>query len=404
MCKKTLRRTAKIPDFLLGLLYSVVCISFEKYLLRIFSKIRYFLVKKCLVFLVKSDILFIEDVFQKEIKKHFVMFQKLSGITESSARATLFLFFGLVFFSIGFFVYADDTVVTRQNIFQDSDQDGLSNDEEVLYKTDPLNKDTDGDGYLDGVEVETGYDPLKPAPGDKLVGTVLDTRSASTAMDSASSENLTNKMSAEIAEMVRSSTDDNTDVTIDSITEAVQNITEKNSQEIVLPEVNVDDIKIKKVSKKLKGDQKKEQEKQDAVEYLTVMAYILANNSPKTFHTENDLSSVVTSLGMDSLTAMTVGNKKYLNDLSKKGEKILSEIKNIEVPEGMLDVHMKAMKMAKYSITLKDEINAKDQSDPLGQIATLSKMQGFFMVLTDFSQEILQKLNDYDIKEIPISL
>lgn len=42
----------------------------------------------------------------------------------------------------------------------DSDQDGLFDREEVkVYKTDPLNPDTDGDTYLDGAEVEAGYNP-----------------------------------------------------------------------------------------------------------------------------------------------------------------------------------------------------------------------------------------------------
>jgi hypothetical protein len=42
----------------------------------------------------------------------------------------------------------------------DSDNDGLFDREEVkVYQTDPLNQDTDGDGYLDGEEVQTGYNP-----------------------------------------------------------------------------------------------------------------------------------------------------------------------------------------------------------------------------------------------------
>lgn len=47
-------------------------------------------------------------------------------------------------------------------IAQDSDEDGLSDDLEVLYKTDKNNPDTDGDGYKDGEEVEKGYDPALP--------------------------------------------------------------------------------------------------------------------------------------------------------------------------------------------------------------------------------------------------
>lgn len=44
----------------------------------------------------------------------------------------------------------------------DSDTDGLTDRAEVkIYKTNPLNPDTDGDGHKDGAEVINGYDPLK---------------------------------------------------------------------------------------------------------------------------------------------------------------------------------------------------------------------------------------------------
>jgi hypothetical protein len=49
----------------------------------------------------------------------------------------------------------------EESLATDTDDDGLSDDDEVnIYGTDPNNPDTDGDGYLDGVEVENGYDPL----------------------------------------------------------------------------------------------------------------------------------------------------------------------------------------------------------------------------------------------------
>ena len=45
---------------------------------------------------------------------------------------------------------------------KDSDNDGLTDGDEInKYKTDPINPDTDEDGYLDGQEIEHGYDPLK---------------------------------------------------------------------------------------------------------------------------------------------------------------------------------------------------------------------------------------------------
>ena len=81
----------------------------------------------------------------------------------------------------------DDEVIEEEPIdeliIQDSDNDGLSDDDEIqlgtdinktdtdddklfdyeevrVYKTDPLNPDSDGDGFIDGEEVLGGYDPL----------------------------------------------------------------------------------------------------------------------------------------------------------------------------------------------------------------------------------------------------
>ncbi len=42
----------------------------------------------------------------------------------------------------------------------DEDEDGLSNDDELTFGTDPFNPDTDGDGMPDGYEVRNGLDPL----------------------------------------------------------------------------------------------------------------------------------------------------------------------------------------------------------------------------------------------------
>lgn len=326
----------------------------------------------------------------------------LFGVSGRSARVSMFVFSALLFLSTAFFVFADET--TNKNIFQDSDQDGLSNDEEALYGTDPLNKDTDSDGYSDGVEVESGYDPKKPAPGDKLVQSGVEETVRST--EPASSDmNLTTQVSSEIATIIQNGQSDGEAVTTDTINEAVQNVLNQTDQEVVLPEVDPSDIKVKKISKKLKGKEYAAQEREDALEYLTVLAYILANNSPKKFSSESDLGSIVTSLGTDSLAAVTLGNTGALNDLAKKGEKILKETKNIEVPEGMMDVHVKAIKLAKYSTTLKDELEqTSGQQDPLGQIASLSKVQGLLGVMSDFIQEIYGKMQEYDIKQIPVEL
>ncbi|PIR41356.1 MAG: hypothetical protein COV31_01510 [Candidatus Yanofskybacteria bacterium CG10_big_fil_rev_8_21_14_0_10_46_23] len=50
----------------------------------------------------------------------------------------------------------------------DFDSDGLSNQDEAFWTTDPYNPDTDGDGFLDGEEVLSGHDPLNSQEGDLL--------------------------------------------------------------------------------------------------------------------------------------------------------------------------------------------------------------------------------------------
>lgn len=54
----------------------------------------------------------------------------------------------------------------------DTDGDSLTDVEEELFKTDKNKPDTDADGYVDGQEVRSGYDPTKGA-GAKLVDSNL---------------------------------------------------------------------------------------------------------------------------------------------------------------------------------------------------------------------------------------
>lgn len=41
----------------------------------------------------------------------------------------------------------------------DTDNDGLPDEDEIKYKTDPNNPDTDGDGFLDSDEIKRGFNP-----------------------------------------------------------------------------------------------------------------------------------------------------------------------------------------------------------------------------------------------------
>ena len=57
--------------------------------------------------------------------------------------------------------------------FTDSDNDGLTDEVEALYGSDPNNSDTDGDGFQDGMEIGNGYDPLNPKMNVRMVDLAL---------------------------------------------------------------------------------------------------------------------------------------------------------------------------------------------------------------------------------------
>lgn len=50
---------------------------------------------------------------------------------------------------------------------RDSDNDGLSDVDELRFGTDPQGADSDWDGFIDGDEVKNGFDPVKYSPGDQ---------------------------------------------------------------------------------------------------------------------------------------------------------------------------------------------------------------------------------------------
>jgi methionine sulfoxide reductase heme-binding subunit len=87
--------------------------------------------------------------------------------TKKICQNLLLVGISLFLFSFSFRVKAqtplngETKVDYKGEIVVDSDLDGLTDKgEEQIYHTDPGNPDTDGDGYLDGVEVISGTDPL----------------------------------------------------------------------------------------------------------------------------------------------------------------------------------------------------------------------------------------------------
>ncbi len=318
------------------------------------------------------------------------------------ARRHFFVLFGLLFLSGAFFVSAADEMAGK-NIVDDPDRDDLTTEEERLYGTDPMNRDTDGDGYSDGVEVRGGYDPLRKAPGDKIVP---EEEADASAADSfgIGGENLTEQTAQEIVALIQDAqTEDGSDaeVSLDQLTAVAQDISSGNAEEIVLPEVDMDAIKVRKISCKGISDEKCDEKVKEAVtEYLTVIAYVFANNSPKPFESEDEFKDISTSIVDSALIGLSVGDVTQLDVLAEDGERMLEQIYEVDVPEDMFDVHVKAIKLAKYATTLKGELAVDPETDPMKMIASLSKAQGFLNVMTAFVTEVESQLAEQGISEI----
>lgn len=310
----------------------------------------------------------------------------------------LFLFLTLAFFA--FYASADEAE-NGQNFFQDTDQDGLSNEEEKAYGTDPNSTDTDNDGYSDGVEIESGYDPIKPAPGDRVVPDVTSIATVQGGADP--SENVTLKTADAVANIVQdaaSNPDPQGGVSMENLDVALQNALGGADEELVLPEIDTKDIKIKKVSKKLKGEKRKEQEKRDVLEYATVVAYIAASYSPIEIADEGEAEGAIRKISSGAMTSFQLGDFQYLDDLEKRAKSVSEQMKDVEVPEEMLDLHVRGLQLLTYASSLKGELKG-NQVDPLKQVSNIGKTQALINELNGYLSDISSKYSELGIDNIP---
>ncbi|MEI7749955.1 MAG: hypothetical protein WCJ25_03040 [Candidatus Moraniibacteriota bacterium] len=321
-------------------------------------------------------------------------------------KKDFFLLFALLFLGVVFAVSAADQM-SGYNIAEDSDHDGLTNAEEKIYGTDPNNPDTDGDGYSDGVEVRGGYDPLKKAPGDKIV-VQSDVVAADVAESGKGGDNMTEQASQQIAAVVKNAntgSDGTSEVSLDDLNALSQQISGGDSTDVVLPEIDKGTIKMMDQSYgNLSKAKRQERIKEDIVQYLTTISYIFANNSPKQFKTQDELANIAQSLVSESVSSMSMGNYSQIQALTVNSDKMLKEIQDVEVPEQMLDIHVKALQLATYASQLKNEVASSSSDDPLGTMKSLSKTQGLLNVMISFVSDVQSELAKNQIDNIPIDL
>ncbi len=339
----------------------------------------------------------------------------------NNSKFSVWVLFFCVFFTGWLFV--SGVSFGEMNIFEDKDQDGLSDQEERAYGTDPNNPDTDGDGYSDGTEVKSGYDPLKPAPGDKIKteSQVLGTEDEQDfLLKQSESENFNyteeflNKLKNEKGEELSAITDilnnpesledesvlenlGNTSLTTEDLNEIINGIAQQKN---VTEEIEIIPRNSINILEKPEGSEEevKEKEKQQIQEYLSVLSYIAFSNAPLETLSENQLSQSGLLFISQLSTYLEAGNSKELELLRSKAEKAYQELNQVDVPEVLVDIHLLGMSLLKYSLENIDEKALIDSRDPVEMLITLNKFQAVLAQGENLKKEIQSILDEYEIE------
>lgn len=310
--------------------------------------------------------------------------------------------FFLIIFSLSYFVFASVDEAVNKNFLLDSDQDGLTDEEEKTYGTDPYKADSDEDGYSDGVEVKNGYNPLKPAPGDKLV----DEKKYVTA--SADTEGLTEKLSTELKPLLTATEDDGTskEFSVEDIDEALdKSLGDSVKTEISsdsLPEFFVPEDKILKQDYDgLSDAEKREQLKADTNKYIEFVAYVFANNLPEEVASPEDLKPFANSL-VEHLNDLgkTPPDYSYYRSLKSHVQIIVDELSVAEVPENMVSLHVELVRLLKAYLAI-GETAPVGASDPVALVVFMNNVEDLNNLTSSFLQKAYQGVAEYivDSKE-----
>ena len=91
------------------------------------------------------------------------------------------------------------------------------------------------------------------------------------------------------------------------------------------------------------------------------------------------------------------GKKQGLVEL--KAQTGIDQMKKIEVPYVLKDVHKSALQLALYSLNLKDQVSL-NSTDPMKSLAAVSSLQAVVQKSTDIQSQLSKILSDYGIDAI----
>ena len=266
---------------------------------------------------------------------------------------------------------------------KDSDNDGLMDWQETIWKTDPCKPDSDSDGYLDGEEVTSGYNPIKPAPNDELPG---QDQTNPRALPNNITQALAQELSKQITEGKMGSISDASDpLAINTsnrvVNAAIQEVMNKAIQEFSLPNIPDEEIIISK-------------------DNSVVAIQLYAKNISETISFWVEKTSIDQGRMFESESQIfyyAIQTKDF-TEIDKNIELyqgISKDIKQIPVPFDLKDIHKEQIGIFKIMANIYQAIKEID-SDPLKTTLALERYE----ITIDLIDQTLLKLANY-IKQHP---
>jgi len=361
-------------------------------------------------------------------------------------------------FAITFFAMAENKNLNP--IFLDSDQDGLTDQEEKSLGTDPQKADTDSDGYSDGAEIKSGYNPLKSAPGDMLfpktasavqakVGSAeskaapaagSETKKEDSSLSSLLKEsggestnqtasllnsntlssdvvndlssdpenpNLTNEMIGQLLQTTIDKTGSSEDFannptfSQDDFSSITQKSLETASVAKNLPEIRPDEMKILPPvdDKDLSKEEVKTEQKKEIEKYLSSLAFIFASNAPFSLDTTASATAKMSAESESLVSALAAGDSEKIDDYAQKARTGIDQVKKVEVPYVLKDIHKSILQLSIYTLDFKEDLIVSP-TDPLRGLAAFGALQSVGESALKIQADLKSVLDEYGIDSV----